>query len=147
MPSSKKPTSGKSDKKESTAAREPIPSTSTAAQEPLFTPGGDIHEHLRTVLRIPTTTDTRGPPTVLYRTAHAIPTRQAAQEITEPYRDREITAAEALTCSLQAGTVYIQPWWSMIFMNRSQWTEQSAAFHQCQRFPSGRRTFAKCSSN
>ena len=96
MPSSKKPTSGKSDKKESTAAREPIPSTSTAAQEPLFPPGGDIHEHLRTVLRIPTTTDTRAPPTVLYRTAHALPTRQAAQDIpSEPHRDREISAAEA----------------------------------------------------
>ena len=94
MPSSKKTTAGRSEKRESAAPTDVKTSTSTAAQEPLFPPGGEIHEHLRTILRIPATTDTRGPPTVLYKTAHAQPTRQAAQDLpSEPHR--ETSAAES----------------------------------------------------
>ena len=47
-----------------------------------------------TVLRIPATADTRGPPTVLYRTAHAQPTRQVAQDLPSEPR-RETSAAES----------------------------------------------------
>ena len=51
------------------------------------------------------------------------------------------------TFSLPAGTVYIQPWWSMTSMSQSLWTELSTVFRQCQKFRSERRTSARYSSN
>ena len=62
------------------------PGTS-ASSTSAFPTGSEIHEHLRQQLRIPATVDVRGPPTVLYQTAHSDPTRQAAHDITtEPTR-------------------------------------------------------------
>ena len=94
MPPTKKTIIGKSEKRESTAPQDVKPTTSISTRESVFPSGTEIHEHLRTQLRIPAKTDTRGPPTVLYRTAHAQPTRQAAQDLpSEP--SLETSAAES----------------------------------------------------
>ena len=62
------------------------PGTS-ASSTSAFPTGSEIHEHLRQQLRIPATADVRGPPQVLYQTAHSEPTRQAAHDTTsEPTR-------------------------------------------------------------
>ena len=94
MPPTKKTIIGKSENRESTAPQDVKPTTSISTGESVFPSGTEIHEHLRTQLRIPAKTDTRGPPTVLYRTAHAQPTQQAAQDLpSEP--SLETSAAES----------------------------------------------------